>query len=621
MSFKARLITFISVAVTLMMGVVFAITYYSFIISEERFSEEAIRGKSVLWEKVVQVQLAQMNAATSSMTRASDVLKALAKNDYPVLKEAALPTFNRLTANNVISRLQIADKSGSIVFSAPHQFSGSTSKSLVNKSLTEKKVFTGIERDDDGVVHAEVVFPLYFRGKLVGAAVYMISMEHVLNNFKEADGSEIHLFTDNGKMEFSTNNEHFSQIQHELTYSQLNLQFKHENGGRLMSHVQLPLLDVSGNLIANTLSATDYTESFTKQDNVYLGGVIAGLLVFGAGILLILWFIQYSFKPMSRCLSIIENISGGKLTDDIEITSSDEFGRILSGLKEMQIKLKSMIIDINSATQQLESSAEHLEQVTSETGTRVATQSRITQQLVENIDQLMMASTNVTESSTEASSETQKADSEVRNGRSIITDGVKTIQNISDEVNRAESVVQNVQSGTERIGTVLDVIKGIAEQTNLLALNAAIEAARAGEQGRGFAVVADEVRTLASRTQESTQEIETMIDNLQVGARDAVAKMGSSINMVSKGVEIVNRADESFNTIANSMSSISQKSSSISSAAADQMSLSQTMQGNVQTISEATVHAVEGNQTTAASTEELIQLAEKLKQKVSQFTI
>jgi methyl-accepting chemotaxis protein len=208
----------------------------------------------------------------------------------------------------------------------------------------------------------------------------------------------------------------------------------------------------------------------------------------------------------------------------------------------------------------------------------------------------------------------------VSHGRKIITDGVQTIKNISEQVHRAEDVVRNVHSETESIGTVLDVIKGIAEQTNLLALNAAIEAARAGEQGRGFAVVADEVRTLASRTSQSTQEIEAMIESLQVGAKDAVEKMLSSMQMVEKGVEIVNQADQSFDTIARAMNSISQKSQSISSAAENQMSISRTMQDNVKTISSATDSALEGNKITVTSTEELISLADKLKQKVRQFT-
>ncbi len=605
----------------MVMAVFFAITYFSLDIASQRFGEEAIRGKSVLWQKVIQVQLDHMAASTTSMTRASDSLKALRKSELQALSDATLPTFNRLNATGVVTRLQVADDSGQVVFSAPNAYSGSSVKTLIKKSLAEKKIFKGLERDDNGQIVAEIAFPLYFRGKLIGCGIYMIDMNNTLEKFKQADGSEIHIFSEGNKLEFSTASEQFNLVKAQLDFTQKARQFKNESEGMLISHVQFPLLDVNGNHIANILTDTDYTESYNRQSNVYLTGIVTGLVAFIIGIALILWFISYSFKPMYRCLSVIRNISSGDLTDNVTVESNDEFGQLLKGLQEMQVKLKGMIHDINQATQQIESSGEHLETVTGESSVRVNSQSQITRQLEDNISRLIDASGNVKMEAEEASTETRKAVKEVSNGRHIITEGVKTIGNISEQVNRAETVVKNVQTDTQNIGSVLDVIKGIAEQTNLLALNAAIEAARAGEQGRGFAVVADEVRTLASRTSESTQEIEAMIGNLQTGARDAVEKMGSSIQMVDQGVEIVNRADQSFDIIALSMNEISTKSQSIASAAAEQMSISTDMQANVETISSATQEALQGNQVTVNSTEELIALAEELKQKVKQFTI
>jgi methyl-accepting chemotaxis protein len=620
MSFKVRLISFISIAIALVMAVFFAITNFSLDIAQQRFGEEAIRGKSVLWQKVIQVELDQMEASTSSLTRSRDALKALNKIEMTALSDATLPTYNRLSASNVITRLQIANTSGQVVFSAPENFSGSSSKNLIGKALAEKKIFKGVERDDDGLIVAEISFPLYFRGKLVGVGIYMVDLAKAMEKFKQADGSDFHLFSDNKNLEYSSNPDQFNLISEYVDFSSQSRQFKYDNHGLLMSVVQFPLSDESGNHIANLASTTDYTESYLRQSRVYTTGIIAGLLAFAIGILLIYYFIQHSFKPMNRILTVIENIAVGNLTDEVIVKSNDEFGRVMKGLQDMQSKLKGMIDDINLASQQIDSSAEHLESVTNESSKRVNTQSQITGQLVNDIDQLINASNNVTQAATEANSETSSAVNEVSNGRNIITDGVKTIQNISDQVHRAEEVVVSVQNETQNIGSVLDVIKGIAEQTNLLALNAAIEAARAGEQGRGFSVVADEVRTLASRTSQSTQEIEAMIESLQTGSADAVEKMQGSIKMVEKGVEIVNLADQSFDTIAQSMTSISAKNESISSASENQMSISRTMHDNVQTISSATNSTLEGNQITVTSTEELIALAEKLKQKVKQFT-
>jgi len=231
----------------------------------------------------------------------------------------------------------------------------------------------------------------------------------------------------------------------------------------------------------------------------------------------------------------------------------------------------------------------------------------------------MQASINVNHVAEESTSDTQKAETEVTNGRNVIIEGVKTIQNISEQINQAETIVKEVHNGTESIGSVLDVIKGIAEQTNLLALNAAIEAARAGEQGRGFAVVADEVRTLASRTQESTTEIETMIEALQKGASSAVSTMTDSIDMVKTGVEMSQQADQSFGVVTERVISLNEKSAAISSAASRQKSLSQEMNDNVASINRAAEQAVEGNKTTVQSSDDLLNLAETLRQKVSQF--
>jgi len=619
MTFKARLITFIFSAATLVMAVFFAIAYISLDIAESRFSEEAVRGKSVLWQKVIQVQLETMEASSSSMTRARDLLKALRKSNIEKVAEAALPTYNRLSTSNVISRLQIADKSGSIIFSAPNNYTGKTVKTLVKKAFDEKKVFKGIERDDDGVMMAEVAFPLYFRGKAAGVAIYMRKLDAAISNFKDADGSEVHLTSQTGAVEASTNMDQFKSIQVEMDSDGKAQQYKQKFDDKIYSLVQLPVQDASENLTANLLITTDYTSSFDKQSNIYLIGIFSGLVAFFCCMIFIYWYINRSFNPMKNCLTVMGHIASGNLTDKISVESSDEFGQLLQSVKDMQSKLKGMINDINTATQQIEISAGNLDSVTHDSSERVSSQQQVVQQLVHDIDQLMQASINVNHVAEESTSDTQKAETEVTNGRNVIIEGVKTIQNISEQINQAETIVKEVHNGTESIGSVLDVIKGIAEQTNLLALNAAIEAARAGEQGRGFAVVADEVRTLASRTQESTTEIETMIEALQKGASSAVSTMTDSIDMVKTGVEMSQQADQSFGVVTERVISLNEKSAAISSAASRQKSLSQEMNDNVASINRAAEQAVEGNKTTVQSSDDLLNLAETLRQKVSQF--
>ena len=618
MTFKTRLTAYFTATASLVVAVLITIALVSLNISEQRFSEEAIRGKAVLWQQLVKVQFEQMSASTQSLTRARDLLKALRHSKVDELAEAVQPTFNRLSSSSVITGLQIADKSGSIVFSAPGDHRGATQKSLVGKAIAEKKVFQGLELDDDGSLVAEVVVPLYYRGKLIGAGVMLTSLDRALEQFKIADGSEAHLYGLDGSLVFSTNETQFELLQKNLGTPQ-KTQSKQAVGGSKLSVVNLPVEDVNGRPVAQLLSATDYSPSFTRQDRVYSTGLAAAFATILACCLLIYWVLGRAFKPMQKCLRVMDHISSGVLTDEISVDSKDEFGKLMHGLKDMQGKLKGMIDDIDHATRQIDTSAGSLEASTQESNQRVASNQQIAKKLVDDVNQLSEASRNVAEGADDSARRTTEAEAEVENGRAVIVRGVDAIRNISEQVNQAETAVQDVNLEVERIGALLDVIKGIAEQTNLLALNAAIEAARAGEQGRGFAVVADEVRTLASKTQDSTFEIESMIESLQKGAGSAVDMMSTSITLVNRGVEIVNDADKSFNSIAEMVTAINERSMSISAASSQQMSLSRAMNDNIEKIEDATRRAAAGIGTTVESSTELSQLAEKLKQKVRQF--
>ena len=618
MSFRAYILSFIIASAALVTALYFSVTWVALDISETRFSEEAIRGKSVLWQKILKVQLEQMNDATTSLTRASDVLNALRSGTQTELETAATPTFNRLTSSEVVSRMQIADIDGNIVYSKPNAASGKSAKTLVVKALQEKKNLQGIEMDDDGAIVGELIFPLYRRGKLVGAGVYMVDLTTMLNNFKAADGSDIHLLA-NGQLLNSSNPAQFNSIQLADMQVEEPLQFRQDIGEQAFSLVQFPLADASGKTIANLVSATDYSDSYNRQGAIYGWGAVISVAAFMLCMTAIYWFIGRAFQPMYKVLDIMAGISSGNLTDKIEITCQGEFKQLMEGLRDMQSRLKNMITDINNATFQIESSSRNLESVAHEASQRVDSQQQTTRALVDNIDALNHASRDVSESTEASVSATEVADQEIGKGKKIIGSGVDTMHRISKVVNNAETVVRNLHRDTENIGAVLDVIKGIAEQTNLLALNAAIEAARAGEQGRGFAVVADEVRTLASRTSESTHEIETMIAGLQQAASNAVEHMGSSIGMVEEGVDMANQADRSFELISQTVASINQKCGLINAAARNQRGLSQDMHQHVQGISSDAERSVEGNRTIVESTHELSELANLLKLKVSQF--
>jgi methyl-accepting chemotaxis protein len=227
----------------------------------------------------------------------------------------------------------------------------------------------------------------------------------------------------------------------------------------------------------------------------------------------------------------------------------------------------------------------------------------------------------VARNAVEAASAAQEADTTFHQGKQVIDKVIHAIGELSGEVDEAARVIQQLEVESKNIGSVLDVIKSIAEQTNLLALNAAIEAARAGEQGRGFAVVADEVRTLAGRTQESTTEIEDMIGKLQAGTNNAVKVMASGKEMTQVGVEQAAAAGDALNVINAAVERISGMNTQIASASEEQSSVAEEINRSIVSINEVAEHSATGAQHTAQASDDLARLAEQLKGLVERFKV
>lgn len=326
---------------------------------------------------------------------------------------------------------------------------------------------------------------------------------------------------------------------------------------------------------------------------------------------------------LGRLLASLKDIASGDgdLTKRLEKTSNDELGDVVDWFNQFVDKLHHSIGDVVKSIQPLSSLSSDLGSLTTETLEISSNQNRATEEVSLVVEDLVASVQNVSNNASSASEAANQADKAAKDGRDIVDKTVLSINGLAEEVERAGEVIRKLEADTENVGTILDVIKGIAEQTNLLALNAAIEAARAGEQGRGFAVVADEVRTLASRTQDSTQEIQKVIEELQTAARSAVDVMGQSKQRANTSVEQAAQTGESLAAITERVEAISQMNMQIASAAEEQERAAHSIKENVIGIKNTSETAMQSIQKVEVASSSLVDISSNLQGVTSEFKV
>ncbi len=326
-------------------------------------------------------------------------------------------------------------------------------------------------------------------------------------------------------------------------------------------------------------------------------------------------------RPLSRVNDMLNIVSSGDLSRKLDESGQDEFALLSKNCNLLIDSLRNLIEGIVNRSAQLAAAAEQTSTVTAESTTAIEEQRNQVEQAASATTEMSSTAQSVLASANDALGEIKHADEEAERVKTISARNRSTIEELASEVDSAAQVINQLQQDSASIGSILDVIRGIAEQTNLLALNAAIEAARAGEQGRGFAVVADEVRTLASRTQESTSEIQTMIEALQTGAGKAVTVMDVGKLKAADCVTQSEEADKALETITHAVHEAFDRSSQIATAAEEQSVVAHEISENLESIVAIAEQTTAGSQQTAASSSEVAKLSEELQQSVQEFKL
>ena len=399
---------------------------------------------------------------------------------------------------------------------------------------------------------------------------------------------------------------------------------------QLIMPVTLPGTDVRWSLLIKLPLAVvmqDFNQLDTEltdmrqQDSMLLTGI--GLLVALAGLGVMVLLAYGLAKPARQLVAMLDDIAKGEgdLTKRLNVERADELGDIARGFNAFLDKLQGMIREVVGSVQQVTDASEHTADIALRTNDGVQRQLSEIDLVATAVTEMTATAQDVARNASQAASAAQNADGSASHGREVVWATSETIQNLSQDIQRAVDSVQALARDSENITGILDTIRGIAEQTNLLALNAAIEAARAGEQGRGFAVVADEVRNLAQKTQSSTEEIQHMIEQLQNGTRETVKVMEQSRARTDQSVLQAEEADAALTSITQAVSVINDMNNQIASAAEEQSAVAEDINRNVMTIDTVAKDVAKGADEASQASASLTKLAEHQRRLINQFKV
>jgi len=570
-----------------------------------------------LWSAVSSARFETMEAQTAGLTRNRDAIKALKDSDANALREATVPTFNRISADGIVDGLVISDLSGKVL----HSTGRNSRTGLLQIVGQDLKVRRELVTDSEGKPALALAFPLYSRGKPKGVGLYLMGLDKVADQIAANTKAVANVIKGDGQVIHSTDSTKVQGIDwHGLALGQPHWETI-TSGDAYYSTTIIPLTRFDGELAAHLALQRDVTAVTASVRKVQLIQNIAVLVVVFLAVWLIYRQISSAFRPLATASQALAAIARGDLSFEAKCDTTNEITEMLAGMQSMRDSLRDMIGSIHGATDELNEVAFDAGQIAERSAAGATQQKQDTDSVATAMTEMASTVLSVADNANQAADAARNADSQAQHGQATVQATVQAIRNLADEVRSGVEAIERVRQESDAIGQILDVIRGIAEQTNLLALNAAIEAARAGEQGRGFAVVADEVRTLASRTQTSTTEIQSMIERLQEGTRQAVGVMQNSRQRAEDSETQVQAAGEALDAITSAVGHISAMNIQIASAAEEQGKVAEEINRNVINISQVAEQTVTGADQSSAANARITGLAEQLKGLVGRFKL
>ena len=497
---------------------------------------------------------------------------------------------------------------------------GNGVRQFMQRIASRKKNLTDIATLGKGSQILLVGFPLYSRGKPAGTGAFYLGLDRVAGELAKNGSFDTALLSAGGDILYSSSDESNLDI-NDLPGLESAAYVHLKEGDQTWATTLLPLLDQQSKLNGALLIQTNTNAAANAIQRVEWieGAANIGVLILMG--LLISWQMTRAFKPLKKAMVAIHAIAEGDLSNEIECDSRNEIAEMLEGMAEMRKQLRGIVQSLLENTSVLQGVANEASAIAAESSEGASRQQSETQSVATAMTEMASTVMEVANSASTAANAADEANQRASEGDAAVQDVQKSIEQLAGKVQSGADAIRQVEQESDAIGQILDVIRGIAEQTNLLALNAAIEAARAGEQGRGFAVVADEVRTLASRTQDSTSEIQAMIERLQSGTQQAVSVMEESQEEASGTVGQAQAASTVIQAITNAVSQISMMNTQIATAAEQQSAVAEEINRSVVNILGIAEETAEGAQRATAANERVSQLADELQGLTTRFRL
>ncbi|MCG7897809.1 MAG: methyl-accepting chemotaxis protein [Candidatus Thiodiazotropha weberae] len=616
LSLKLRLSLVIGLATLIFTIVLFSLGQHLYEKKNTDYQMAYLAGLDDLWRAISENERSTMAANFTSLTRNRKLSASLYRFKEEGVKDAVGPTATRLQAMGIADNVMIVAKDGRIGFTS--QDGVTQSPEVANQAIASGKSADGFELTADGRLVNLVAFPIYDRSDLVGVGVYEKELDAVAEKIKAANGREIIFMTDAGKVAATT-----TDIYPDLENQQDDQQSYHEISWQesIQGVGSLPLISSDGKVVGRMVSMEDITENANSQQRLILISYTIAVVMLGLLMLGVMLYMKTALKPLDMGVQHMERIASGDLSQDITCNRNDEFKRLLGAMQRMNHDLSGLVGKVANTSESLVMTIDEVNNSSEKTNLAVTHQKQELDLLATSLSEMTASATHVSENINHLASSATDSMTATEEGNRIVKKSVQSIGTLTEEIRKGSDVIQTLVDESQQIGVVLEVIKSIAEQTNLLALNAAIEAARAGEQGRGFAVVADEVRTLAGRTQDSTKEIEQIISALQAGVNEAVEVMAVSVNHAEESSQQATTIGDTLDSVQQKIELINQLGSQVSAAADQQRATTEEMNQNIQRISKSADETSTQSNNTSSVVRDLKGLSKVLTEEMDRFKV